>query len=390
MLPEEPARVPPPEAPLQRSQARSEEPWPELEEGQAGAPAPGTPGRGARGSRTAAGTAFRVSFLLAGLFLVTVIGIAVGRSLTGSARIASPGVTSAASTTSTTATTTRPKTRPKAPAVHWGPLPVTAYGGLPAVGDLPAAAVSGKTLVVIGGVGSDSVLAGPLGGRLATVARLPRRLAAVEAFTLGGTVYSLGGEDGTSVSNAIYRIDPATRSAVPAGTFEEPLAEAGVAVVGRSAYLVGGWTGSQYASAILKFTPPGGGSLVARLPEGVRSPAVVMLGSTLYVAGGLTQQGLSRKVYAVDLATGTVKPFGTLPQGLEQGSLVVAPSGIFLVGGRGANGKPVDSVVRIDPVTGYAVNVGTTRAPLAGAATVPTGSRTLMVVAHAAAVYRLG
>ena len=159
---------------------------------------------------------------------------------------------------------------------------------------------------------------------------------------------------------------------------------------GKSAYLAGGWTGTKYATAILKFTPPSGISLIGRLPVGLRSPAVALLGATLYVAGGRSAHGLSREVYAVDLATGKVTAFARLPQALERSVLVAAPAGLFVVGGKAAAGTDTRSVVRVDPVTGYATTVGTMPNALSGAASVPAGERTIVVVAPAGSVYRVG
>jgi hypothetical protein len=274
--------------------------------------------------------------------------------------------------------------------LDWGPLAAIAYGTLPPGGDRAGAAIAGRTLVVVGGTGSNEILAGPLGGKLAVVAKLPQRLAAVQAFALGGTVYSLGGEQGNTPTDRIFRIDLGSHRVVPAGTFDEPLAESGVAEYGKSAYLAGGWTGTKYATAILKFTPPSGIALIGRLPVGLRSPAVALLGSMLYVAGGRTEHGLSREVYAVDLTTGKVSVFGRLPQGLEQSVLVAATSGLFVLGGKTAAGNAVRSVIRVDPVTGYATSVGTLTKPFSGAASVPTGERTIVVVAPAGTVYRVG
>jgi hypothetical protein len=314
---------------------------------------------------------------------VTIAGIAIAQALQpGRARTA---------VTSTTTRTTVPRVRPpQVRGLAWGPLTARPYGSLPVGGARVGAAVAGPTLVVVGGAGSNRVLAGPVGGKLAVVAKLPQRLAAVQAFSLGGTVYSLGGEQGATPTDRIFRIDLRAHRAIPAGTFDEPLAEAGVAALGKSAYLAGGWTGTKFATAILKFTPPSGISLIGRLPVGVRSPAVALLGPTLYVAGGRTAHGLSRDVYAVDLQTGKVSVFARLPQALEQSVLVTATSGLFVLGGKTAAGKTVGSVIRVDPVTGYATTVGTMKKPFFGAAAVPAGERTIVVVAPAGMVYRVG
>jgi hypothetical protein len=328
------------------------------------------------------GGAFRIIFLVGLLAIVTIGGIAVGRSL-------EPGGSSAVASTSTTVTTVPHPRKPRVRSLVWGPLAALPFGTLPDGSALAGAAIEGPTLVVAGGSSSRNVLAGPIGGKLAPVATLPKPLAAAEVFGRSGSVYVLGGEHGSAVADQIYRIDLSSGKAVRAGTFEEPLAESGVASRGSSVYFAGGWTGTQYATAILKFAPPGTSKLIARLPDGLRGPAVALLGQTLYVAGGRTETGLSKKVYAVDLDTGKVSIFGTLPQGVEQSILVVSAEGIFMLGGETAAGKAVDTVVRIDPITGYATDVGKLTTPFTGAADVPAGQRTIVVVAPAGTVYRV-
>ena len=131
------------------------------------------------------------------------------------------------------------------------------------------------------------------------------------------------------------------------GTFIEPLAEAGTAAGAGGAYLVGGWTGTKYATAVLRFVAPDGEELVARLPAGVRSPAVALVGRRLYVAGGRTQAGLSRKLFVVDTRTGTVRALPNLPVPVERAVLVVRPAArksgaarLYLLGGVTAKDAP--------------------------------------------------
>jgi hypothetical protein len=320
--------------------------------------------------------------LLAVLVVVTIAGIAVGQSLeTGT----STAVTTSTGPGTTTTHVKHPQVRPQ----HWASLAATPYGTFPAGGDEAGVTLDGTTLVVVGGIGSTSVLAGKAGKNLTAVAELPKALAAPEVFTLGTSVYALGGEQETTPTAQILRLDLTKGRAVPDGTFEEPLAEAGVVTNGKSVLFVGGWTGQKYATAILKFVPPGTSQLIARLPEGLRSPAVVLLGQTLYIAGGRTETGLSRKVYAVDLSNGKVSVFGTLPQGVEQAAMVASTGGIFVIGGKNASGQPVSDVVRIDPITGYATLDGAMPKPIPGAAALPAGQRTIVVVPPAGAVYRV-
>jgi N-acetylneuraminic acid mutarotase len=143
-------------------------------------------------------------------------------------------------------------------------------------------------------------------------------------------------------------------------------------------YLIGGWTGEKYATAILRFSLPDAAAVVARLPEALRDPAVALHAGKLYVAGGRTAAGPTKAVYVVRLAAGTVSVLGQLPRAVAGGTLVVADGTLFLLGGKGESG-PVASVTRIDPATGRIEAAGKMPRPLAGAAAVRAGGSTLVL-----------
>jgi hypothetical protein len=267
---------------------------------------------------------------------------------------------------------------------------VQVYGRFPPGGDRAGAALAGPTLVVAGGTGTDAVLAGRGGGALHRAGTLPWPLAAPAVFTVGGTTYVLGGERGGTPTAAILRLDLAGRRVVPAGAFDEPLAESGLATRAAGVFLVGGWTGARYATAVLRFTPPSTIVLITRLPTGVRAPAVALLRHTLYVAGGRTAGGVSRQLYAIDLDTGTLTTLDALPRPVEQAVLVVSGTRLYLVGGRGADGRRLATVFSVDPATGQARPAGRLPAPLAGATAVAFGGRTLVVDPPTGRVYRVG
>jgi hypothetical protein len=372
--------------PASESSGVGEAPWPVLPQPSEAQPSDPLPdlepeeGGGDRG-----GTVLRVVILVGLIGVVTAAGIVIGKSV-------APSHPSAVTTAPPTTSSTPPP--PPPPVVHkvtyrWGPLTVQPYGKLPAGPPNAAAAVVGPTLAVVGGAGSGLILAGPLGGKLVPVARLSRPRASAQAFSLGGNLYVLGGEQGGKPADDVLRIDLGTGRGRTVSKFVEPLAEAGTVTRGKAVYLVGGWTGDQYATAILKFTPPSTESLVARLPDGTRSPAVALLGHTLYVAGGRTEQGLSDKAYAIDLGSGTVTTLPALPQPVAGALLVASGSDLYLLGGTGKGGKPSAAVVRIDPATGKSTTAGRMPKPLAGAAAVPAGARAVVVDPSSGAIYRI-
>jgi hypothetical protein len=287
-----------------------------------------------------------------------------------------------AATAPATAPLRRPPPRP--PADQWGPLHAAKLPALPvAVSQAAAVPLGGRILLVADG----SVLAGPASGRLRHLAALPSRRAAA-AFFSDGHVWIVGGERAGKPTDEILRVDPRTRRVTRSLPFEEPLAEAGYVGKDGSLYLAGGWTGDKYATAILRFSPPDQVALVARLPVGVRRPAVALVGKRLYVAGGLAASGPTRTLLSVDLETGTLRRLGRLPQALSGALLVPAGSALYLLGGVGAGGVPASAVVRIDPAGGRAEIVGESSVPLGGATSLSSGKNAFVFTGRAA--YRFG
>jgi hypothetical protein len=368
--------------PASETSGVGEAPWPVL---QKEPPPPPPEEEKWEGRDDRSGPLVRVAGLIGLVAVVTAAGIALGRAVAPS----HPKATATAPvTTSSTPTLPPPRVVHKV-TYKWGPLKVQPYGKLPAGPPNAAAAVVGRKLAVVGGNGTGLVLAGPLGGKLVPVALVSSPRTSSEAFALGGMLYVVGGEVRGKPTDDVLRIDLATGRGRTVSKFDEPLAEAGVVTRGGNAYLVGGWTGDQYGTAILKFTPPGAISLVTRLPEGTRSPAVVRLGHTLYVAGGRTEQGLSGQVFAVDLDSGTVTRLPALAHPVTGALLVSSGSDLYLLGGTGPGGKPSAAVVRIDPATGRSSPAGRMPKALAGAAAAPAGTRTLVIDPRAGAVYRI-
>ena len=123
--------------------------------------------------------------------------------------------------------------------------------------------------------------------------------------------------------SSIVRIDPGTRRVVGAGTLDESILDLGAETVGGHAYLVGGYTGSSYASAVLRYDGRGRTSTVARLPKGIRYAGVAALGGTIYVAGGLTTAGETNAVLAIDPKTGPSPARRPLPHALAEHAAAV-------------------------------------------------------------------
>ena len=213
---------------------------------------------------------------------------------------------------------------------------VVRIGSLPqTLSKASAVALPGGRLMVlggeVGGASTDSVLLGTP-QHLRNVGRLPTPTHDAAAALLDGSVLLFGGGQSVSV-DTIDRVslDGVARSA---GKLDEPLSDLGAAVVGGKVYLVGGYTGSKFASAILRYSGGGHTSTVARLPAGTRYAGVATLNGRIVVAGGLTPAGTSSAVYSVDPASGSVKRIATLPAPEAHAGMAALGNALYLVGGR--------------------------------------------------------
>jgi hypothetical protein len=217
---------------------------------------------------------------------------------------------------------------------------VTRIGSLPrAFSKAAAVALPHGRLMILGGytgAGSlDTILSGPP-SRLRAVGHLPQPTHDAAAAVVDGSVYLFGGGESVSMPSVV-RIDPRTGSA------SEPLSDLGAVAIGAHPYLVGGYTGTQFATAVLRYRPQGAAKTVARLPQATRYAGVAPLGTTIYVAGGLTTAGATNAVYAVSL-DGTVRRVTTLPAPEDHAALAALGGTLYLVGGR--------RILAIDPASG--------------------------------------
>jgi len=212
---------------------------------------------------------------------------------------------------------------------------VQRIGSLPqALSKASAVALPGGRLMVLGGYTGSSSTDGVMLGtpqHLRTVGRLPTPTHDAAAALLGPSIYLFGGGESVSV-DTIDRVSLGG-TARSAGKLDEPLSDLGAAVVGGKVYLVGGYTGTTYASAILRYDGGGRTTTIARLPAGTRYAGVAVLGGRIMVAGGITPSGISSAVYSIDPATRKVARLATLPAPEAHAGMAALGNALYLVGG---------------------------------------------------------
>jgi outer membrane protein assembly factor BamB len=254
------------------------------------------------------------------------------------------------------------------------------------VGTLPfpvtksaSVALPNGKLLVLGGEGTDRILAGPP-SHLRVVGHLPASTHDAAAVLRGRSVLLYGGGEAVSTP-AVVRIDSRTAAARALHPLDEPLSDLGAASLQGSTYLVGGYTGTQYASAILRVGANGHTTTAARLPAGTRYAGVTTSGGKIYVAGGLTTQGESAAIYAFDPRDGSVVRVGSLPSPEAHAALAALGGNLYLFGG--------SSVLRISPGTGAVARVATLPQPLTDPNAVTVGNRIVVLGGGTNAVYAL-
>jgi N-acetylneuraminic acid mutarotase len=155
-----------------------------------------------------------------------------------------------------------------------------------------------------------------------------------------------------------------TVSALP-----HPQSDVAVAATGGTAYVVGGYDGTNWLNTILAWRPGSAVRVAGHLPVGLRYAAATAVGDHILIMGGSTPTGASDAVYRFDPATGQVRQIGRLPQPTTHASAATLGGFAYLVGGRGDNlGTQTSTVWSIDPRTGAVQSAGKLPQPLSDTA----------------------
>jgi hypothetical protein len=243
------------------------------------------------------------------------------------------------------------------------------------------AIVSGGWLYVLGGSDGTHALSsverapingdGSLGSFAVDSVALVTARANMTSLHLGGTVYVIGGDDGTNAIPTVEQaqIADANMGALGMFTLASPallVARSGPAgvIVGNFYYVLGGSSGGQPQRSLERASVNASGGLasavadVTSLMTATENHASVTIGRALYVIGG---DNSNNAVQIPDVERATVNDDGSLAQftdmqtfnGRSGHSVVVTGSWAYAVGGY-VGGSSVTTVDRatIDPMTG--------------------------------------
>jgi hypothetical protein len=243
---------------------------------------------------------------------------------------------------------------------------------LPAPVQRAAAVAAGSGIVIAGGLDAAGASTSgvfrlePRSGRLVALGAVPQAFHDAAAALIGDRLFVFGGGASTS-SATVQSFDLATRRGTVAGALPRPLSDVVATTVGRTVYLVGGYDGTSARSEIYATTDGTHFRLVARLPEGLRYPAVATAAGRIVIAGGAGTGGPTAGVYELDPQSRAVTRIGSLPLALAHAAAVAVGPVVYLVGGTDAASNPSRDVIRIDPRTSKVAIVGRTE-PVADAA----------------------
>jgi N-acetylneuraminic acid mutarotase len=211
---------------------------------------------------------------------------------------------------------------------------------------LPAA--GGSSLIVAGGLeGTGAADQGVYEVNVSTgaatqVGNLVAPLQDAAGAVLAGKGYIFGGGAPTPLTTV--QLLPnlgSTKQTTVAASVLEPLAEArsdaATVTIGRTAYLIGGYDGTDPDAAVLATTDGSHFSTVVNLPVPVRDPAVAEVGGRIYVFGGDAITGAHAgepvaTVQMIDTAAHHAAVVGSLPEPLA-GAVAATLGGVLYVAG---------------------------------------------------------
>ena len=160
---------------------------------------------------------------------------------------------------------------------------------------------------------------------------------------LAGKGYIFGGAGATTPVATVQELpslgatQTTTATATLLGSLPEAREGAATAVIGTTAYVIGGDTGTTPVAAVLATTDGIHFSTVATLPTPVRDAAVAVAGGHIYVFGGLGSSGAPvRTVQLIDPAGHRATAVGSLPEALAGATAATLGGVIYVAGGETA------------------------------------------------------
>ena len=269
---------------------------------------------------------------------------------TGTTASASPRVGATTRATPTRAAT--PVASPMSTTAAIGALRVRTVGTLPYPLSRMATATAAGQIVLLGGLrnagSSGDVFAfDPTSHRVRRLGALEKAVHDTAAAALNGTVLVLGGGAATESSDVQALL--ASGATSRRGTLPQPRSDLSAVTIGKTVYVIGGYTGSVEVPDVLATTDGVHFRVVGKLPVTVRYAAVVAVGNVIWVIGGDHHFAPTSAVQRIDTVTGRITLVGHLGHPLGHASAWQATDGsVLIAGGTLTNTTRTDAVARLN------------------------------------------
>jgi len=240
-------------------------------------------------------------------------------------------------------------------------------GQLPSARSGAAAAVLGSSIAVSGGLSADgestsTVFLFSARGVLTSPSGLPAPVHDAAATAVGHRLLLFGGGQ-VAGSDEILQVLPGPARMIAA--LPQPLSDLDAVSISGVAYVVGGWNGSLPNRDIYSLRADGTTTRVGVLPVGVRYPAAAALDGELIVAGGETAAGgPTTSAWAFDPSTRALTRLPNLPAATDH-TAGASVAGRFCVLGGERNGVFTDAIVCWAPGESHWQSAGQLPVPLA-------------------------
>ncbi|HEX4526873.1 MAG TPA: hypothetical protein VH108_09070 [Gaiellaceae bacterium] len=260
---------------------------------------------------------------------------------------------------------------------------VTAPYRLPAPVEREVAVAHNGTVILAGGLDSGGASTegvfrlSPATGALSSLGTVAQAFHDAAGAIIGNALYVFGGGAAQS-SSSVQRFDLGTNTGRIVAHLSRALSDIAAAQTSAGVFLVGGFDGRIPRSEIYRTTDGMHFVLVARLPVGLRYPAVAALGSKIVIAGGMSPSGASSNVFVLDSQTGRLRRLGRLPVAVAHAQAFTLGGVVYIGGGVDGNGTVTSSVTRIDPASGRIARVAGS-VPVSDAATVALPGAALVI-----------
>jgi hypothetical protein len=191
----------------------------------------------------------------------------------------------------------------------------------------------------------------------------------------GQSLIVVGGLDASGSSGqGIYDVNSSSGTPIQVGNLVAPVYNAGGCVLSGKGYVFGGASTTTPLTTVQVLPNLGGtatttttAASLGPLPLARSEESAVTIGTTAYLVGGFDGTTVDPAVIATTDGT-HFSTVASLKVAVRDAAVAVLDGRIYVFGGIGASGDPVDTVQMIDPGTHSASIVGALPSPLAGAA----------------------